>query len=168
MRSWDDYTKTMERPETLWTAAKSDDLDSIWTLVSNGSDLNEKDHRGFSPLMLAAYAGSSHAVSLFLSLGADPDSCDPAGNSVLMGASFKGHVGIVEELIQAGARCDLRNASGMDAYDFAVAFGRKDVASLLERSGVQSRPVNRMKVLFGAFLSRLRPRRGPTSGDAAR
>lgn len=158
MRSWDDYKKTMEIEADLWQAAKSNDLYLIATLVAEGSELNAKDVRGYSPLMLAVYSGQREAAELLLSLGADPNSSDFGGNSILMGASFKGHLELVELLIRSGADVNHRNSSGMSAYDFAVTFGRTQVAEYLkdkvESANAPSRVVGFSRILQAWVCSR--------------
>ena len=132
MTTWDEYKKTMELPATLWSAAKADDVVAIEQLLAAGADLEARDGRGYSPLMLAAYSGSAAAFDCLLAAGANPNSADDGGNSVLMGASFKGYVAIIEKLLDAGADLTAKNAAGVDAHGFAVMFGRHDVAALLQ------------------------------------
>lgn len=132
MTSWDEYKKTMETPATLWSAAKADDVATLRQLLAAGAELDARDSRGYSPLMLAAYSGSRDAFDCLLAAGADPNSADDGGNSVLMGACFKGHVDLIHKLLDAGADPHAKNAAGVDAHGFAVMFGRAEVAALLE------------------------------------
>jgi uncharacterized protein len=132
MTSWDEYKKTMEAPVTLWSAAKADDVVTLRRLLAAGAELDARDPRGYSPLMLAAYSGSRAAFDCLLAAGADPNSADDGGNSVLMGACFKGHVDLIHKLLAAGADLHAKNAAGVDAHGFAVMFGRTEVAALLQ------------------------------------
>jgi len=154
MRSWDDYKKTMATEMTLWQAAKENDLKQITALVVQGAKINAKDHRGYSPLMLAVYSGQMEATRLLLSMGADPNSFDCGGNSVLMGASFKGQIEIVEILVESGADPQMTNASGMRAIDFAVTFGRREVEKFLEQKGGSSSQRSRLGGFIKIILSR--------------
>ncbi len=154
MRSWDDYKKTMQSNETLWTAAKSGQLHSISYFVNHGADLNERDHRGYSPLMLAVYGGQQEAAALLLDLGADANSSDFSGNSILMGAAFKGHLELARLLLESGADPTVRNSSGMTAFDFANTFGRSDVMDLLRTYHSHAEPVSRAVGFFKILLSR--------------
>ena len=124
MSNWEKYRQTMRAAPDLWSAAKSNDIPVLMRLTRN-EDINAKDGRGYSPLMLAAYSGSLEAAQLLLQVGADPNTADFAGNSALMGAAFKGNVFMVELLLAKGANPVLRNNAGMTALDFAVMFGRK-------------------------------------------
>lgn len=138
MKSWDEYKKTMDVPVTLFGAAKDNDVALLQRLLAAGADLDARDHRGYSPLMLAAYSGNGEAFDCLLAAGADVNSADDGGNSVLMGACFKGHLDIIHKLLAAGADATAKNAAGVDAHGFAVLFGRADVAALLEMRAQQS------------------------------
>ena len=95
--------------------------------------------------------------SSLVAAGADPNSADFAGNSVLMGAAFKGHLELVDELLRIGASPDLRNASGLTALDFAVTFGRTEVAEVLR--AVSPRATSRWRGMFFILRDRLWRRR---------
>lgn len=156
MRSWNDYKKTMIQTDNLWLAAKEGDPERVSLLLARGADVNGKDHRGYSPLMLAAYSGNEEMVVALLERGADPNSADFGGNSVLMGAAFKGYRSIVERLVAAGANIKAQNASGMDDYDFAVGFGRVDIAEYLRNQGLAPGQRNRWKSAWGVLVSRFK------------
>lgn len=159
MRSWDEYKKTMKTEMTLWSAAKEDNLPALTRFIADGQPFDEKDSRGYSPLMLAVYSGSSRASQLLLSYGADPNSTDHAGNTVLMGAAFKGYPDLVLLLLKMGADINIRNAAGLTALDFANTFGRGDVAKVLRRFGGQAETSNRLVGLIKAMVGRMRARR---------
>ena len=65
----------------LWAAAKANDADLLGRLLEQGYSINERDHRGYAPLMLAAYAGNLEALDFLLSRGADPNTADLFGNT---------------------------------------------------------------------------------------
>lgn len=157
MRKWEDYKKTMPGSEAnLWAAAKADDLQTIGRLAADGADVNQVDHRGYSPLMLAVYSGQVRACRLLLAMGADPNSSDFAGNTILMGACFKGNRELVELLLERGADPYARNASGLSAFDFATTFGRGEVSEVLQLATGPQVAQSRCKTLFKIVMSRLR------------
>jgi ankyrin repeat protein len=133
--AWKQYQPTMAVPHTLWAAAKANNAAELARLLDAGWPIDERDHRGYAPLMLAGYAGNVEATELLLARGADPNTMDLFGNTVLMGAAFKGHVAIVVRLLAAGADPDIRNHGGLDARGFALAFGRSDVFTVLHQWG---------------------------------
>lgn len=138
--AWQKYRQTMERAPTLIACARADDVAGIERLLAAGADIDERDARGYSALMLAAYSGNGRAFEVLLRRGADPNTADDAGNSVLMGACFKGQLGMVKALLASGADVTAKNAAGLDAHGFAVAFGRAEVAEFLESVRASSTP----------------------------
>jgi uncharacterized protein len=133
MSGWEEYKKTMVVGRSLWQAARENDVAAIESSLSEGSDIDARDPRGFSALMLAAYVGNAEAFDCLLAHGADPNSVDHAGNSILMGAACKGHVHFVKKLLGAGAARSATNAAGLDARAFALRFGRTDVLEIFDR-----------------------------------
>jgi len=138
--AWTQYQQTMATPPSLGAAAKANDTAELARLLAAGAPIDERDHRGYAPLMLAAYAGHLEAAELLLARGADPNTSDLAGNTVLMGAAFQGFVPIVERLLAAGADPTTTNHGGLDARGFAITFGRTDVVSVLARHAAATTP----------------------------
>ena len=130
--AWKQSQQPMVVPDGLWAAAKANNPAELARLLDLGWPINERDHRGYSPLMLAAYSGHIEAVDLLIARGADPNTKDLFGNTVLMGAAFKGHLAIVMRLLAAGADPATTNHGGLDARGFALTFGRSDVFVVLD------------------------------------
>lgn len=130
MRTWDDFKKTMRVEEDLHAYARTGNVNGLRAVVSHDS-VDRADHKGYSPLMLAAYHGHVEAVRFLLRAGANPDGRDSAGNTVLMGAAFKGHREIVQLLVEFRADIHAQNPRGQTALHFAQMFGRSGVARYL-------------------------------------
>ena len=122
MRSWVEYKKTMRQTPDLWSSAKTNDTATLLELIHLGHAVNNRDSRGYSPLMLAVYSGQEEAAQLLITLGADVNSADFAGNTILMGAAFKGHLTMIKTLLAHGARVSDRNNSDLTAADFAPLY----------------------------------------------
>ena len=137
--AWARYQQTMATPSNLWTAAKANDTAELTRLLDAGHPIDDRDHRGYSPLMLAAYAGHGEAFAVLLARGADPNTADLAGNTVLMGAAFRGFLPIVAQLLAAGADATAKNHGGLDARGFAKNFGRGEVLELLVQHAERAR-----------------------------
>jgi len=161
---------TVTLPRSLWAAARANDVAQIARLLDEGGAIDERDHRGYSPLMLAGYTGNLEAVELSLSRGADPNTADLFGNSVLMGAAYKGFAKIAQRLLLAGADLEATNYGGLDARGFALTYGRPDVLTVMEQhahfaelAGYQRAPLrggSERAIAHGSFRpSRRRVRR---------
>ena len=90
--------------EDLHNAARGNDASVIQRLVKDGISVDAPTSRGFTPLILACYAGSEEAVTQLLKLGANINATEWTGSNALMAASFKGHKQIVQRLLKAGAK----------------------------------------------------------------
>ena len=73
--------------------------------VDGGADLNTRDHRGWTPLMLAALDGNLDLVRHFHTKGAELDICSGDGSSALTWACRGGKHTVSQYLVQAGADC---------------------------------------------------------------
>jgi len=133
MRTWDDYKKTMKIEDPIFDLARSGNLENLQSALTK-DNLNLKDGKGYSPLMLAAYNGNFEATEFLLEMGADPNSSDNSGSTILMGASFKGHLEIVKLLVEKGANPKATNPKNQTALQFAQMFGRTEVANFLNQN----------------------------------
>jgi len=69
-------------------------------IEAQGSDINQGDCRGVTPLILAAQEGNQGAVGLLLAQdGINPDKPDNSGGTPLWWASYKGNEGVVRLLL---------------------------------------------------------------------
>ena len=148
---WEHYQDTMTpAPGSCFDQARTGDLIGLRETWGTLRDRNEKDAKGYTVLMLAAYHGHAPMTDYLIAQGADVNTCDAAGNSVLMGAAFKGHADIIRSLLRAGAEKDYRNPKGQTALQFAHMFARHEVVQLLapEQSSTKLRFWRRS---FGAW-----------------
>ncbi len=155
MSSYSEYLKTAQDEPRLLQAARIGDLGNLAREILAGSDINQKNHRGYSALMLAVYNDQYDAALLLIEAGADIDSTDKGGNSVLMGAAFKGHARILNLLLKNGARTDLQNFAHQTALNFAKTFGRKEIIPLLEKHGRPLSFFSRISHLFSFFYKQI-------------
>ena len=90
----------------------------------NGNSLNE-----------AAGEGHIDVVRYLLTNGSKLDTSDPESNP-LFSAIYGGHKDIVQLLLDSGIDASVRYTGkymkNMDAYDFAVERGQKEIAAILE------------------------------------
>ncbi|EMJ93898.1 ankyrin repeat domain-containing protein [Leptospira alstonii] len=133
-KAWIEYQKNMQSENPCFDSARRGDVDALKAQVGALGHVDEKNRKGYTLLMLAAYNGQEETSRFLISQGADVNSTDLGGNSILMGAAFKGHVKIVEILLNAGADKNYRNPKGQNAFQFSNMFGRTEVCKLLNES----------------------------------
>lgn len=124
------------RQELLFDAARLGRTDMIELLVQTGADVNAHDRRGFTPLILAAYAGQAETVEALIAAGAD--ACKPdttQGNTAQMGVAFKGNDAIAARLLQMGCDVNARNNAGQTALMMAALFNRTSQIEMLLAAG---------------------------------
>ena len=161
MRTWEDYKGTINNSEDLFSLSRNGDFTAVGEFLNShpGIDIDQQNHKGHSPLMLAVYHGNQEVSEMFLKNGADPNSSDHAGNTVLMGAAFKGDVDSIALLIRHGALKELKNQNGMTAEEWASAFGRQKALALLQPGASHSlfqNFINFSKIFWGMFKPHFR------------
>jgi ankyrin repeat protein len=134
MRTWEGYKDTFNLSEDIFALARCGDPHNLYEFLNSGMEINinQKNHKGYSPLMISVYNGNYETSELLLERGADPNSSDHSGNTILMGAAFKGDVELIKLLINRGAQKELKNLDGLTAEQWASAFGRHNVLSILK------------------------------------
>ncbi len=105
--------------ESLWLAAKYNDVDSLEKHLASAEDVNEPDGEGFPALNWAALNGSTEAARMLIEAGADVDVEHKDGSSALSHAAFTGSVGIAMLLIDHGAELNSVNEFRNTALDNA-------------------------------------------------
>ncbi|MFT4246475.1 MAG: ankyrin repeat domain-containing protein [Pseudomonas sp.] len=119
----------------FFDAARAGRQDMLAEFIGAHYDLNTRDEKGYTALILAAYHGHRAAVEQLLAAGADPCAQDRRGNTALMGAVFKGELAIARRLMQADCAPDQRNNAGQTAAMYAALFQRKDILDALAAKG---------------------------------
>ena len=91
----------------LCEAAEEGSVSKCRQLLAVGSDVEEKDEDGFTPLLNAAYFGHNEVCELLLDMGkANIEETTTDGATALMGAATKGHASTVALLLSKGARVE--------------------------------------------------------------
>ncbi|GKS91114.1 ankyrin repeat domain-containing protein [Acidovorax sp. SUPP2539] len=119
----------------FFDAAREGRRDMLGEFIAARYDLNVRDEKGYTALILAAYHGHREVVEQLLKAGADPCVQDLRGNTALMGAIFKGEVAIARRLVQADCAPDQRNNAGQTAAMYAALFQRTELLQALAAKG---------------------------------
>ena len=120
--------------EIFFDAARAGRDDLLDGLIQSGMKPDERDAKGYTALILAAYNGQAKTVDFLIQKGANPCATDTRGNSSLMGVAFKGEIVIAHRLIAAHCDVNARDA-GQTALMMAAMFGRTDVVKMLLVNG---------------------------------
>lgn len=128
----------------LFDLARKGQVELLKNKFQSKCDINQKNEKGHSALMIAAYNGHFDASKYLISVGADVNSVDQSTNSILMGVVFKGHSQIFDLLIQAGANLDYENNKEQTALDYAIMFGHRELISKINRIQNSNRQFERL------------------------
>ncbi len=111
---------------SLHIAALQGNVEAVRQHIKAGSDLDEKDAWGSTPLIIAATFGKTDVARALIEAGADLDLKNNDGSTALFSAAFLCRKEIVEALLEGGADRYLRNNDGTTPMD-AVAAPFEDV-----------------------------------------
>ena len=94
-----------ERPDFhLITAARVNNHRMVKSLLVGGSDVNARDHNGYTALIYAAQNGNEICIDYLLHTGADVNLRSNDGFTALVKAAENGHYKCVMALLRAGAK----------------------------------------------------------------
>ena len=102
---------------SLQVAALQGNIDEIRKHIKAGSDLDEKDAYGSTPLIIAITFGKTEGAKALIEAGADLTITNNDGSASLHIAAFFCRTEIVESLLEHGADKDFLNPAGRTALD---------------------------------------------------
>lgn len=107
----------------LLNAAATDDVAKVLACVASGANIEYRNGKGWTPLIIASFNGSINVLKLLISKGVDVNQTNYKGTTPLMYAMTNyensGEKCVFDLLIKHGARLDLRDLSGLSIMDYA-------------------------------------------------
>ncbi len=100
--------------------------DLLWMqfLVGKGANVNIRNARGTTPLVVAVGLNFLEGVEFLLGQGARVDEPDNTGETPLITAVHRRDIGMVRALLKAGGNPDRPDNSGRSARDYALLDGK--------------------------------------------
>jgi thioredoxin-related protein len=111
----------------LIVAVQSGSVDEVRRLLASGSDPDDADDLGDTPVHHAV-GGEVAILKTLLDAGANPNARNSGGISPVMLAFGSGRTDMIELLRKAGARVDILDYGGASAYDWALRGGHRALA----------------------------------------
>ena len=126
----------------LLDAAAAGSSDEVAIALRAGADLEVRDERGRTPLLLAAAHDRVDAARLLVGLGADPDALDDRHDTPWLVTGVTGSVPMLEVLLPARPDLTIRNRFGGVSVIPAAERGHVDYVRRVVRTGIDVDHVN--------------------------
>lgn len=130
--------KSFERG--LFSAIESNNLDFILEKIEFFQNLDFRNNKDWTPLMMAAFLGRSEMVKILAENGANVNAKNFKGTSVLMyaksSASKTDDLEILKYLISKGALVDDKDDGGQSLINYAIEEGNSQVINFLKSNSV--------------------------------
>jgi len=123
------------RGKSVRVAVVEGDVESLRALLESGADVDERDGKGLTPLMLAALNRKVDMVKILLEYGADVEAEDKRGWRPLRYAIRGGDAGVVKILLEYGADMDVKDEDGNTFLHRAAEKGHTKVVKVLLEHG---------------------------------
>lgn len=120
--------------ESFASAVEAGNASAVKVFLSCGVDVDARDEREWTPLMISSFNGHEDMAALLVRCGARIQAQDRNGYTPLHWAAFNGFLSVVELLLAKGARIDAPSQFGWTALMQAATRGHAQVvATLLAR-----------------------------------
>lgn len=107
------------------------DLAWMEWLIAKGANVNARNNRGVTPLVMATNLGFIEGVELLIANGARVDETNNAGETPLITAVHNGNMPLIRILLKAGADPDRADNSGRSAREYARLGGNTSVLNVI-------------------------------------
>ncbi len=126
----------------LLRAAEAGDADRVALALRAGADLETRDGRDRTALLLAATHDRVDVATVLVAMGADPDALDDRHDTPWLVTGVTGSVAMLEALLPAGPDLTIRNRYGGTSVIPASERGHVDYVRRVVRTGIDVDHVN--------------------------
>jgi uncharacterized protein len=126
----------------LLSAATAGDADGAAVALRAGADLESRDARQRTPLLLAVTGDRLEVARLLVALGADPDALDDRHDTPWLVTGVTGSVPMLEVLLPAGPDLTVRNRFGGVSVIPAAERGHVEYVRRVVQTGIDVNHVN--------------------------
>ncbi|KAG2438513.1 hypothetical protein HXX76_005064 [Chlamydomonas incerta] len=134
--------KFVPEKSNIWRDCVDGQYDWVREHVLEGAPLNEADHCGDPPLLLAAGNGHKSCVALLLDEGAHIEQRNVMKETPLIRAAHNGHLHTVRYLLERGADVNAIDLGENTALHWAAMRGHVEVVRCLLRAGADRAAAN--------------------------
>ena len=121
---------------TIHDVAVAGDIQRIKDAIASGADVNEKDTRGITPLLLAVFGRHTEVAKYLVEKGAKVSEKGPGGMTALgLACNKQLSKEFISYLLDKGADPNAKDATGRTALLFVAGYGNLDTVRLLVEKG---------------------------------
>lgn len=128
------------------------DLTWMRFLIERGANVNARDVRGVTPLVIACNLNFTEGVDLLVESGARVDESNNSGETPLITAVHNRNLPLMRILLKAGADPDRADNSGRTARDYARLAGNPALLSTIESEAKPKAKPGQGPQIFGPKL----------------
>jgi len=121
---------------SIHVAAQMGDLARVKAFLEEGTDVNAKDGRGYTPFHYSILYYKTDIASLLIERGADIHAKDHSGYTPLHWTVIMANKELTELILAKGADVNARGKAGETPLDFAI-YGGKAIGKLLVEKGAE-------------------------------
>ncbi len=124
-------------PQGFLKSLEANDRATIVLFLSGGFDVNTRDERGWTPLMISSFNGNEEIAELLIRGGADVHATDKNGYGPMHWAAYNGYHKVVKLLLEKNANPNAQSNHGWTPLMQAATRGHRIVAGQLIEGGAQ-------------------------------
>lgn len=127
------------------------DLTWLEFLIGKGADINARDNRGVTPLVLAVDSNFTQGAAYLIARGARINDSNDAGETPLITAVHNRNIELIKLLLRAGADPDRADNSGRSARDYAMLDGGRggSLTQVIEENAKTKKGGDGSKPVYG-------------------